>query len=605
MARDKFETGRKPNWERRKEFRAFYWRKQVKRMIILNTICIVFGVVGLLFLVPAVFKDNLMGGYISMLPMPICSFIFETCEIILICGKSHNDRRALLADILAFISSLIFLLMGVNTMYLSTKGGGSPEVIVWLMSLAVSTAFFYYPAHSFLLMVFISAISVAILGIRYGISIEPASLTCCITFAIILVVMGISRYHAAMASFEATRKNEELINQLEDSNEELKRINATQRDFSASLNHELRAPLNGIVGTVQVLLLDEKITGEQRDNLEICMKSSKSLIGIVNDLLDFSKLEAGSFDIIPARFDLHNLVNNTMVMFGNVAESKGLKLNLEISPNTVCGLIGDDLRIQQVVTNIISNAIKYTSSGYVTFHVSVADGKLNMRISDTGQGISEESMKNLFVPFKRLNEENNKKIEGTGLGLTIVHKLVEQMKGTIEVESKRGEGTTFVVSIPVEIYDEENKWKGVPKAEEKPVATDTVDLSGIKILYVDDTEANLKIVPRLIKDTNVEFETTNNPFTGLNLVSTKKYDLIFLDHQMPGLDGLEIFEQLKEEKGINENTPCIIFTGNAMVGAKERYEAMGFAGYLGKPVMRPDLISGIVNALEKAKKSDN
>lgn len=317
---------------------------------------------------------------------------------------------------------------------------------------------------------------------------------------------------------------------------------------------------------------------------------SKSLLSIVNDLLDFAKMDSGEFEILPATFDLHEIVSSIESTFRHQADNKSLDFKIKISDDTICGLYGDDFRIQQIVANIVSNAIKYTEKGSVSLNISYTDETLKFVISDTGQGMSEESLKYLFMPFKRIEESKNKKIQGTGLGMSIVMNLVKRMDGTINVESVLEKGTTFTVLIPSKTMDANNTYGTVVKKENLQEIVSSVNLEGIRILYVDDMKVNLKIVEKLLSDTGVKITTTDSPIAGLKLAQDNEYDIIMLDHQMPEMTGPELFNEIRNTSDCNKDKPVIVFTGNAGAGTEERYKEMGFAGYICKPVLKNNLL---------------
>lgn len=379
--------------------------------------------------------------------------------------------------------------------------------------------------------------------------------------------------------------NDELVN----TTSQLEMANKTQRSFNASMNHELRAPLNGIEGCLQILLMDDKIPEESKDTIRNALTASKTINQTVNDILDFAKLEEGKFDINEKAFDLRDILDNLATIFKPQASAKNLYFKVAIPKSTRVSLMGDSVRIQQVMTNLISNAVKYTDKGGVRFTISTTRGHLCFEVSDTGQGMSEESIKVLFDPFTRFNMEKNDHIQGTGLGMNIVSNMIKAMHGTIEVNSRLNEGTTFYVDIPIVFYDSSVTYdtKRVKAADENAA----MDLSKVKVLCVDDTEINRTVFKGLLKKTNAQVEVADNGFRAIEMCKEEMFDIIFLDHMMPQMDGLETLAEIREiNDGAFRDVPVVMFTGNAGEEYRKLYFDSGANGYLLKPIMLADLL---------------
>jgi CheY-like chemotaxis protein/HPt (histidine-containing phosphotransfer) domain-containing protein/anti-sigma regulatory factor (Ser/Thr protein kinase) len=324
--------------------------------------------------------------------------------------------------------------------------------------------------------------------------------------------------------------------------------------------------------------------------------AGSTLLGLINDILDFSKIEAGKMEIIPVDYDLSSVFNDLVNMIHTRADAKGLELLLDFDQETPKLLYGDEIRIKQVITNILTNAVKYTEKGSVIFSVKferVPDDPdsvlLCVAVKDTGIGIKPEDMEKLFSKFERIEEKRNRNVEGTGLGMTITLNLLEKMGSSLQVESTYGVGSTFSFKLRQRV----NKWeplgdykasyqellKGHKKYREKFTAPEAL------VLMVDDNPMNLTVFKSLIKQTKVQVDTANDGDEGLLLAKEKKYDIIFLDHMMPGKDGIETLHELKkQESGPNRNTPVICLTANAISGAREQYIEAGFNDYLTKPI---------------------
>lgn len=381
-----------------------------------------------------------------------------------------------------------------------------------------------------------------------------------------------------------------MNDELSDTTEKLEMLNKTQRSFNASMNHELRAPLNGIEGCLQILMLDESLSQEAKETVKNALTASKTINQTVNDILDYAKLEEGKFEIVEKPFDLREVLDNLTTIFRPQANAKNLKFFIKIPTDTRVSLVSDGVRIQQVMTNLISNAIKYTKEGTVIMTVTTQRGHLNFTVSDTGQGMSEESLKVLFDPFTRFNLEKNTNIQGTGLGMNIVSNMVREMNGHIDVESKLDVGTTFYVDIPIMFYDSAITYN-TPRDKDNN-ENKLIDLSSYRVLCVDDTEVNRSVFKGLLKNTKAKITTVECGSRAIKLCEQIPFDIIFLDHMMPEMDGIETLHgirNIKDEK--YKNTPIVMFTGNAGEEYQKLYKDNGADGYLLKPIMYEDLIN--------------
>ncbi len=392
---------------------------------------------------------------------------------------------------------------------------------------------------------------------------------------------------------------EDYINRIKEEQELEKELEVAQKaseaksSFLSNMSHEIRTPINAVLGMNEMILReasDDQIL-EYANNVK---SAGNSLLGIINDILDFSKIEAGKMDILPVQYHLGSTINDLINMVDVKAKDKGLKLELNIDEKLPTQLIGDEIRIKQCVTNILSNAVKYTEKGTVTLEAGyrkIDDNNimLRFRVRDTGIGIKEEDLSKLYSPFERIEEIRNRSIEGTGLGMSIVKKLLALMDSRLEVKSVYGEGSDFSFEVKQqvvsweEIGDFKKMYKeylqSLEKYHEKFKAPDGI------ILVVDDTPMNLTVVKGLLKTTEIQVDTAESGPETLEKVKAVKYDAIFIDHRMPGMDGIETLAAMKELEG-NQNlgVPCIALTANAGEGAKEEYLAAGFDDYLSKPV---------------------
>ena len=382
--------------------------------------------------------------------------------------------------------------------------------------------------------------------------------------------------------------------------------------FLSNMSHEIRTPINAVLG------LNEMILRESNDNnvlayAESVRTAGTTLLGLVNDILDFSKIEAGKMEIIPVDYDISSVLNDLVNMIRIKADNKGLALVLNFDKEIPKLLHGDEIRIKQVITNVLTNAVKYTEKGSVTFGVTyekIPDEPnnimLKVSIKDTGIGIKPEDIKKLFSEFERIEEERNRNIEGTGLGMNITKRLLEMMGSSLKVSSVYGEGSTFSFTIKQTVVkweqlgDYETAYKksleGRGKYREKFKAPNA------NILVVDDNQMNLVVFTSLLKHTNVKIDTAMSGDEGLTLAYDKKYDIIFFDHMMPKKNGIETLHELKAQAdNPNLQTPTVCLTANAISGAREEYLAEGFDDYLTKPIDANKLEDMIIHYLPPEK----
>ncbi len=390
--------------------------------------------------------------------------------------------------------------------------------------------------------------------------------------------------------------------------------NEAKSSFLSNMSHEIRTPINTILG------MNEMIMREcDKSDTDILMYSKNvitagnTLLGIVNDILDFSKIEEGKLEIIPEDYELSSLMNDLINMIKTKLDDKRLHLNLEIDKNIPERLHGDEIRIKQIITNILTNAAKYTEKGSVTFSVSyekIEDDPnalmLKVAVKDTGIGIRPEDMDKLFIRFERFEEERNRGIEGTGLGLSITENLLKMMDSSLNVESIYGEGSRFSFSIRQEVVD----WQPIGDYEEtwkrsaKSVVgyREKIEAPEAQILVVDDNSLNLMVFAGLLKQTGIKIDKAESGDEGIEYALKKHYDIIFLDHMMPEKNGIETLHELKADpQGINRDTPYICLTANAISGAREKYIEAGFTDYLTKPINTEELENMLLKYLPEDK----
>ena len=457
-------------------------------------------------------------------------------------------------------------------------------------------------------------------------------------FSLLMVFVHILKvirgYSASIA--ENARHMEMEVQMIEEKNQELTIANEEAEKakadaiaaanaksvFLANMSHEIRTPINAILG-MDTMILRECNDNEILEYAGNIQSASQTLLSLINDILDFSKIETGKLELVAGDYALSSLINDVYHMLIGKAKEKGLALNVESDKNLPAKLYGDEVRIRQIIVNILNNAIKYTKKGSVTLTVGMSELKpsdttdhstdsksdditdkntiITFRIADTGIGIKNENISHLFDSFSRFDEEKNKYIEGTGLGLAITKQLVDLMNGEIVVTSEYGKGSVFTVSIPqkivsdLKIGDISEKYNE-PSNKKKKKSTFTAP--DANVLVVDDVKMNINVFKALLKRTEINVDSAMSGSEALDMIKEKKYDIIFLDHMMPDMDGIETYQNMKMlEDNPNKDTTVVMLTANAIMGAKEEYLGIGFSDYLSKPVQAPKLESMILKYL--------
>ena len=415
--------------------------------------------------------------------------------------------------------------------------------------------------------------------------------------------------------------------QLQKAKEAADRANKAKSDFLAEMSHEIRTPINAVLGMNEMIQREsawaqEDIPPEEKeesfrkistyaDDLE---DAGNNLLSIINDILDFSKIEAGKLELVENNYELSILISDVSNMISFRVREKGLEYHLDVDERIPELLYGDKVRVRQIITNLLTNAFKYTNQGSIRLIIRAEEQSfrpggivtLVITVQDTGIGIHKEDIPKLFTKFQRVDLERNSTIEGTGMGLAITNRLLEMMGGSISVESEYGKGSSFTVRVPQRIVSCEplgnvrsadpaggrtgHTHKGIFKAPEA------------RILVVDDTRMNLAVTVGLLQRTGIQIDTALSGQDALELLAAKPFDLVLMDQRMPGMDGVETLHRLRETKGsLNAETPVICMTADAIIGAKERYTAAGFTDYIPKPVTGEVLERTIVRHLPAGK----
>lgn len=427
----------------------------------------------------------------------------------------------------------------------------------------------------------------------YSYSDSFVALVCVSLFIGILLKIQSKTYEQEKQVAEAQKKEVEQIARAKDT-------------FFANMSHEIRTPINTIIG-LNEMILREDISDEIAENAINIQNASKMLLTTINDILDLSKLESGKMDIVPTQYAISSMFSDLVNLIWIRAHQKNLEFKVDIDPEIPSMLYGDEVRIKQVVTNMLTNAVKYTSSGSVTLSAKgerVAADQILLRISvqDTGMGIRKESLDDLFSSFKRVDESDNRHIEGTGLGLNISRQLVEMMGGKISVDSVYHQGSTFTVEVKQRIVNVRPigviNFAAQKQLSNRAVYRQSFIAPDARILVVDDNSMNLMVVVKLLRDTKVKVDTAESGKEALQKTAENTYHVILMDHMMPEMDGAATLRAVRSQtKGFCQKTPVIALTANVMSDAEQVYRNMGFDGYLAKPISAPLLEAGLLKYL--------
>ena len=410
--------------------------------------------------------------------------------------------------------------------------------------------------------------------------------------------------------------------QMEKARKTADEANKAKSDFLAEMSHEIRTPINAVLG-MNEMIMRESVKGEEETagkaeaetfrqisvysgNIE---EAGNNLLAIINDILDFSKIEERRMELVEGDYELSNLLSDVSNMISFRLREKGLEYRMNVDESIPDTLRGDKVRVRQIIINLLTNAVKYTEKGLIRLEVhALGDAfkpgdtiTLQIAVRDTGIGIRQEDIPKLFTKFQRVDLQRNSTVEGTGMGLAITHSLLDMMNGSISVESVYGEGSTFTVTLPQKVVDcepigsvragEGGSRHGGHRYQESFRAPEA------RILVVDDTRMNIAVTVGLLQQTGIRIDTAENGPDALELARSTAYDLILMDQRMPGMDGTETLQELRKTDGPNRETPVICMTGDAVIGAKERYISDGFTDWLPKPVTGAMLERTIVRYL--------
>ncbi|MCR4789410.1 MAG: response regulator [Lachnospiraceae bacterium] len=514
---------------------------------------------------------------------------------------------------IALISSWLFCVFIFT--YYSITGTNEGFAILWTLMIPLALGYFggihygitvslYY--ELLFIVLFYTPLKQYVAG-YYSVTFTQRFPILYLTSILLNSVTMISNHINTLQQMEYEVRLKEALKLAEEESKRAQVANEAKSSFLSNMSHEIRTPINAVLGMNEMVLRESADVNvlTYSDNIRV---AGNTLLGIVNDILDFSKIEAGKMEIIPVDYDLSSLINDLVNMIQSRTDAKGLELILEMDHEMPKLLHGDEIRIKQVITNILTNAVKYTEKGSVTFGMTYEKTDdpdsvlLKAFVKDTGIGIKPEDMEKLFSKFERIEEERNRNIEGTGLGMNITRRLLEMMDSSLKVESVYGSGSTFSFVLKQDV----RKWDPLGDYEksyreslsERKKYKEKFTAPNAHILVVDDNAMNLMVFKSLLKKTFINIDTGEDGFECLALSRKRKYDVIFLDHMMPGKDGIQTLKELKEEPdNPNLDTPFVCLTANAISGARDEYINAGFDDYLTKPIDSDRLESMLIDYL--------
>lgn len=448
--------------------------------------------------------------------------------------------------------------------------------------------------------------AIAVLGVQFTILLvlgfpymsgRPGAVFCflfylllCLCWAVVAYLISIVEFRERMG-YEQECSLDDMLKVVSTKCEEAKSATRSKSDFLSHMSHEIRTPINAILGMNEMILRESTEENIQHYAADV-ESAGTTLLSLINDILDFSKIESGKMELVPVEYMVSSIVNDMVNLIRPKLANKKLQFQVEVNPDMPDLLFGDEVRVKQVMVNLLSNAVKYTEKGTVSLRIDYQEAEeehciLMIRVSDTGCGIREEDLDKIFLSFQRVDEKRNRAIEGTGLGLAITNRLLELMDGKLDVESEYGRGSVFTAYIPQKIKSRKPVGEFSEKIEKHIGVRNAYEgrftAPEAKILVVDDNKMNLTVIAQLLKQTQMQIDMAERGEECIALAGKTQYDVVLMDHMMPGMDGVETLKRLKEELP-GFRAPVIALTANAIAGARDMYLDYGFQDYLSKPV---------------------
>lgn len=529
------------------------------------------------------------GHYLSAFAYFIIALL--SCFIFVFSNRSIRTGNINRLKFLSYPLTAGIFIFGLTALFFIDGGitGGVPVFFIF----AIATTPFFMDSGGAILMICLEILAYslnALFAIYRPESVDSSLSVSTNAFILIIIVGGALGVLCLLYTYAYRHQQARLDKAISEANS----ANEAKSAFLNNMSHEIRTPMNSILGMNEMILREES-RPEIKEYALVIQRSGRALLGIINDVLDFSKLQDRKIEIVPVRYDLSSLINDMVNVAAEQAKKKSLNFTVNVDKEIPRILDGDEYHIRQVMLNILNNAIKYTEHGGVTVTVGyeTIDNYsivLKFSVSDTGIGIRAEDIESIFQPFEHIEASRKFSADGSGLGLPIVQKLLQLMGSELKVESVFHKGSTFSFEVKQSVI----KWEPVgdyerafstAAAHQAKTFTQTFTAPNAKVLVVDDADVNLLVFANLLKKTQIKIDTASSGVEMLQMVRMNHYNMIFLDHRMPGMDGIEAFHNMKKmTDGLNFHTPVVALTANAVLGARQLYIDEGFSDYISKPV---------------------
>lgn len=535
----------------------------------------------------------------SFVPYVLCCIFMVVTLLFLIMVRHFFDQKPILYE---KIQSVCFVLVSMYCAYVF----GNISILLFLLFVKSFLNVVFLDKGLYYFQIIVMMLVFSLLGVLSALDLNVEKITSehvigmvCV-FSVQWICINVVHLFNSQNRYmkEQEQSMDDMLRILEVKCQEARQATQSKSDFLSNMSHEIRTPINSVLGMNEMILResrDENIL-DYASNID---SSGRMLLSLINDVLDFSKIESGKMEIVSTTYLVSEFLNDLINMLWISAKEKGLGFVLEIDNNLPRELFGDDVRLRQVLTNLLTNAIKYTEEGTVTLVIEgeiVNDFKviLHCEVRDTGIGIKEQDIPNLFMAFRRVEEKKNRNILGTGLGLPITYHILEIMGSKLHVESEYGKGSVFSFSLEQDIVDETpiNDFQGQLRSRSTAQnSRSSLYAPGARVLVVDDNEMNRKVFVSLLKASQIEVVQADSGRACMECMREQDFDVVFLDHMMPELDGIETLHQLQQEDLCH--MPIVALTANAVSGAREMYLAEGFDEFLSKPIM-PDKLESLL-----------